>query len=232
MKYEMIYFDLDNTILDFSKSEEFALKKIFEFLKLDFKENYLEIYKPINEKWWKLFSDGKFPKHVIVVKRFQEFFETININLDNYEEISKFYLKALSNAAFFIKGAEKFLKTLKGKGARMAAITNGVESVQQSRAKIAKLNRFFEFILTSEKVGKPKPEPDIFYFAENLSKVPLSKSVYVGDNIETDYEGAKRAKLDFILFDPENKFQLDIKKASNYNELYDLLINNSTKNDF
>ena len=34
MKYEMIYFDLDNTILDFSKSEEFALKKIFEFLKL------------------------------------------------------------------------------------------------------------------------------------------------------------------------------------------------------
>ena len=222
----MIYFDLDNTILDFNKSEEFALKKIFEFLKLNFKDEYLNIYKPINEKWWRLFSEGKFPKDVIVVKRFQEFFETININLDNYEEISKFYLKALSNAAFFIDGAEEFLKTIKEKGIRMAAITNGVESVQQNRAKIAKLNRFFEFILTSEKVGKPKPEPDIFYYAEKLSKVPLSKSVYVGDNIETDYEGAKRANLDFILFDPENKFNVNIKKAKNFSELYELLINN------
>lgn len=226
MKYKMIYFDLDNTILDFNKSEEFALKKIFEFLKLNFKDEYLNIYKPINEKWWRLFSEGKFPKDVIVVKRFQEFFETININLDNYEEISKFYLKALSNAAFFIEGAEEFLKILKEKGIRMAAITNGVESVQQNRAKIAKLNRFFEFILTSEKVGKPKPEPDIFYYAEKLSKVPLSKSVYVGDNIETDYEGAKRANLDFILFDPENKFNVNIKKAKNFSELYELLINN------
>jgi putative hydrolase of the HAD superfamily len=226
MKYKMIYFDLDNTILDFNKSEEFALKKIFEFLKLNFKDEYLNIYKPINEKWWRLFSEGKFPKDVIVVKRFQEFFETININLDNYEEISKFYLKALSNAAFFIEGAEEFLKTIKEKGIRMAAITNGVESVQQNRAKIAKLNRFFEFILTSEKVGKPKPEPDIFYYAEKLSKVPLSKSVYVGDNIETDYEGAKRANLDFILFDPENKFNVNIKKAKNFSELYELLINN------
>lgn len=226
MKYKIIYFDLDNTILDFNKSEEFALKKIFEFLKLNFKDEYLNIYKPINEKWWRLFSEGKFPKDVIVVKRFQEFFETININLDNYEEISKFYLKALSNAAFFIEGAEEFLKILKEKGIRMAAITNGVESVQQNRAKIAKLNRFFEFILTSEKVGKPKPEPDIFYYAEKLSKVPLSKSVYVGDNIETDYEGAKRANLDFILFDPENKFNVNIKKAKNFSELYELLINN------
>jgi len=226
MKYKMIYFDLDNTILDFNKSEEFALKKIFEFLKLNFKDECLNIYKPINEKWWRLFSEGKFPKDVIVVKRFQEFFETININLDNYEEISKFYLKALSNAAFFIEGAEEFLKILKEKGIRMAAITNGVESVQQNRAKIAKLNRFFEFILTSEKAGKPKPEPDIFYHAEKLSKVPLSKSVYVGDNIETDYEGAKRANLDFILFDPENKFNVNIKKAKNFSELYELLINN------
>ncbi|MDK2886509.1 MAG: 2-haloacid dehalogenase [Thermosipho sp. (in: thermotogales)] len=226
MKYEMIYFDLDNTILDFNKSEEHALKKVFEFLNLDYKESYLEIYKPINEKWWKLFSEGKFPKHIIVVERFREFFETINVKINDYEKISELYLNGLSSAAFFIEGAEDFLKNLKEIGVRMAAITNGVESVQQSRSKIARLDRFFEFILTSEKVGKPKPEPDIFFYAEKLSKVPLYKSVYVGDNLETDFEGAKRANLDFILFDPENKFDIDIKKASNYEELYRLLTEN------
>jgi putative hydrolase of the HAD superfamily len=224
MKYEMIYFDLDNTILDFDKSEEYALKSVFEYLNIRYDESYIEIYRPINEKWWKLFSEGKYKKEVIVVERFREFFEKIGVFNLNFNEVAKVYLKGLSSVAFFIEGAEEFLGKLKEKGFRMAAITNGVESVQQKRAKIAKLDRFFEFVLTSEKVGKPKPEPDIFFYAEKLSNVPLSRSIYIGDNIETDYEGAKKAKLDFILFDPKNKFGNNIKKVENYKELYRALV--------
>ncbi|MBO8161578.1 MAG: noncanonical pyrimidine nucleotidase, YjjG family [Thermosipho sp. (in: Bacteria)] len=225
MKYKMIYFDLDNTILDFNKAEKYALKKIFEHLNLEFEDKYISIYKPINEKWWKLFSERKFPKEVITIERFREFFKELKIELEDYETISKLYLKNLSNAAFFIEGAEELLHNLKSKGFRMAIITNGVEFVQQNRFKLGKLDRFFEFILTSEKVGKPKPEPDIFFFAEKISKVSLSNSIYIGDNIETDYEGAKRANIDFILFDPEDKFNIDCKKAKSYKELYKMLIN-------
>ena len=224
MKYEMIYFDLDNTILDFNKSEEYALKVVFEYLDYEFKDEYVEIYRPINEKWWKLYSEGKYEKQVIVVERFREFFNEIGIKYKNYEEIAKIYLKGLSNSAFFIEGAEQFLEKLREKGVRMAIITNGDEEVQQSRAKIAKLERFFEFLLTSERAGKPKPYPDIFYLAEKISGVPISKSVYIGDNIDTDYKGAKNAKIDFILFDPNDKYNLNIKKVKRHEELVDYLL--------
>ncbi|SHH45105.1 YjjG family noncanonical pyrimidine nucleotidase [Thermosipho atlanticus] len=224
MKYTMIYFDLDNTILDFDKSEEYALKKVFEYFKLDFQKEFLGIYKTINEKWWKLFAEGKYPKETIVVERFKEFFNNIGINLKDYKKVSEIYLEHLSNAAIFIDGAEEFLYSLKSLGFRMAAITNGVDSVQQNRSKIARLDRFFEFVLTSEKVGKPKPEPDIFFYAEQITKIPLSESLYIGDKIETDYEGAKRANIDFILYDPKNKYNVDCKKATSYEELYKIIV--------
>ncbi|MBT1248111.1 MULTISPECIES: YjjG family noncanonical pyrimidine nucleotidase [unclassified Thermosipho (in: thermotogales)] len=218
---KMIYFDLDNTILDFDKSEEYALRNVFGHIGVLYKKEYLEIYRPINEKWWRLFSEGKYEKEIIVVERFREFFENVGISLKDYNEIAKIYLEGLSNSAFFIDGAEEFLGKLKKLQLKMAVLTNGVEYVQQRRSKLARLDRFFEFILTSEKVGNPKPNPDIFYYAQELSNVPLKNSIYVGDNVETDFEGAKNANVDFILFDYKGRYkEVNCKKAKDYEELY------------
>ena len=224
MRYEIVYFDLDHTLLDFEKSEKIALFNMLKHFSIEPKEEYIEIYKPINEKWWKLFSEKIYPKEVIIVERFREFFEKINLDsIYDFKEISKVYLENLSQLAFFFDGAEDLLKKLKNNGQRMAAITNGVEKVQQGRSKILNLHNYFEFVLTSEKVGKPKPDPLIFYEASKLSKVPIEKSIYIGDNPDSDYKGAKNAGMDFILYDPENKHNLNCVKVKNYNKLLGLL---------
>ncbi|APT75546.1 haloacid dehalogenase [Marinitoga sp. 1137] len=221
MKYEIVYFDLDHTLLDFPKSERYALFEVLKSLNVEPKEEFIEIYVPINEKWWKLFSEGKYPKEVIIVERFKEFFKEAGINKDvDFQKISNLYLEKLSKAGFFFDGAEEFLFKLREMGQRMAAITNGVEKVQQGRSKILKLDRFFEFVLTSEKAGKPKPDPIIFYKAAEISGVPIEKSIYIGDNPDSDYLGAKNAGMDFILYDPEDIHQdLQCKRVRNYEEI-------------
>ncbi|QTA38561.1 YjjG family noncanonical pyrimidine nucleotidase [Thermosipho ferrireducens] len=224
MKYEMVYFDLDNTILDFNKSERFALIKTMEYVKIPYREEYTEIYREINKKWWKLFSEKNYPKEVIVVERFREFFETIGKTLKDYAQVAEYYIDQLSETAFFVEGAENFLEKLIKNKQRMAVITNGVEKVQKKRSKIARLDRFFEFVLTSEKAGKPKPAPEIFYCAAKLSGVPLNKSVYIGDNPETDLVGAQNAGVDFILFDPDKEYDHKVKKFSNFEELIAFLV--------
>lgn len=225
MKYEIVYFDLDHTLLDFEKSEKYALFEILKKFNIKPKEKYLEIYKPINEKWWKLFSEGKYPKEVIVVERFRDFFAEIGLDSKiNSSVASELYLEKLSHLAFFFDGAKEFLEKLKKRKQRMAAITNGVEKVQQGRSKALNLHKYFEFILTSEKVGKPKPNPLIFYEASKISGVPIKKSVYIGDNPDSDYLGAKNVGMDFILYDPEDKHNLDCKKVRNYDELLKILI--------
>ncbi|KAF2955915.1 YjjG family noncanonical pyrimidine nucleotidase [Marinitoga sp. 38H-ov] len=225
MKYEIVYFDLDHTLLDFEKSEKFALFGVLKELNIPTKDEYLEIYRPINEKWWKLFSEGKFSKNIIIVERFKEFFNAIGINMNiDYQKISELYLEYLSHLGFFFHGAKELLEELKKHKQRMAAITNGVEKVQQGRSKALNLENYFEFILTSEKVGKPKPHPLIFFEAAKISNVPIENSVYIGDNPDSDYLGAKNAGMDFILYDPKNLHNLPCKKVNNYDELLNLLI--------
>lgn len=224
MKYEIVYFDLDNTLLDFSKSERESLKNVFERHEVFLSEEEVSIYVEINKKWWKLFSEGKYSKEFIVVARFEEFMNRLGVKLDP-NLIAQEYLDSLSKAAHFLPGAEEFLCKLKAANQRMAVLTNGVQKVQEGRFKALRLERFFEFLLTSEAVGYPKPNPAIFFMASQMSKVPLEKSVYVGDDPIVDGLGARNANLTFILFDFYHVHDdYDGTVAKNFEELYNLLI--------
>lgn len=227
MKYEIIYLDLDGTLFDFERSEAEALSALMAGGGYSLNIDEIELYKEINKKWWKALSDGKYSKEYIVVARFREFFEIIGFKKITPEEASKSYLIELSKRAYFLPGAENFLLKLKKTGIRMAAITNGVDFVQKNRSRTANLDRFFEFVLTSEKVGKAKPAPDIFFEAARISGVPITRSLYIGDNVETDFAGAKNAGMDFILYAPgkEGRIAPDgLKIAGSYAELLDMII--------
>lgn len=227
MKYSIVYFDLDHTLFDFDRTERESLEVVLENASVKATPEMIKRYKEINAKLWSEFSSGKYTKEFIAVERFKRFFNEFGIKGISAEKASTLFIKELSKRGYFLPGAERFLKKLKAMGQRMAVITNGIKKVQESRKQAAKLERFFEFLLTSEEAGKPKPFPDIFHLAAIKSGVPLAESVYVGDNLETDYAGAKNAGIEFILYQPEliEKIDgLDLKVARNYNELLALLI--------
>ena len=53
-----IFFDLDHTIWDFEKNSSLTFKKILKDFKIDINlDEFLEIYVPINFKYWKLYRD-------------------------------------------------------------------------------------------------------------------------------------------------------------------------------
>lgn len=224
MKYEMVYFDLDNTLLDFSRSEKESLCYVFSKYGFELSDEQVELYIQINKKWWQDFSKGLYSKDHIVVARFKEFLEKIGLLNISAEKVAQEYLDKLSKTAYFMPGAKEFLEKMKSQGQRMAVLTNGVQKVQHGRSKILKLENYVEFILTSEQVKKPKPDPAMFIQASKMSNVNLKDSVYVGDDPVVDYQATKNAGMDFILFDPSgvNKNN-DFKIVKNFDELYTLL---------
>ena len=51
MKYEVLFFDADETLFDFKKSEDFALDKLMKYIDTDLDKDYcIDIYKEINKK--------------------------------------------------------------------------------------------------------------------------------------------------------------------------------------
>ncbi|KAF2960177.1 MULTISPECIES: YjjG family noncanonical pyrimidine nucleotidase [unclassified Thermotoga] len=213
-----VLFDLDGTILDFEKSEDQALKRTFLKYGIPLTEEQVFLYREINRKWWRLLAEGKVSKDVVVIARFEEFLKTLDLPLD-LGEVAKDYLEFLSEEAYFLLGAEEFLEKLKKKDLRMAVVTNGVKFVQEKRSRKLRLDRFFDFVLTSEEAGVEKPDPRIFWMALERMKLKKEEVLYVGDDLNSDLEGARSTGIDFVLFSPEGDSSGDFPVARNFEEL-------------
>ncbi|WP_236609223.1 YjjG family noncanonical pyrimidine nucleotidase [Mesotoga prima] len=223
-KYKMYFFDLDHTILDFERSEVESLLELFKARDIDLSEEQVRSYQSINSKWWGYLEKGTRNKEEVVVGRFREYCDSIDVSFDP-EELNDEYLTRLSRKAYFLPGAREFLTTLRRQGKRMAIITNGVYRVQHNRFLSAGLPEFFEFSLSSEEAGVAKPDPGIFHEAIRRAGVQRNEVVYIGDSLESDYRGAENAGIDFIWFGKHvrrNKGPVNI--ARNYDELLMLLV--------
>ncbi|HPS42496.1 MAG TPA: HAD-IA family hydrolase [Anaerolineaceae bacterium] len=86
------------------------------------------------------------------------------------------------------------LQRLKKQGFRLGCISN-TQSVTQVPATLTRygIRDYFETIVLSSRYGRRKPDPSIFYQAAQQIGLPTSACVYVGDKINRDILGARRA---------------------------------------
>ena len=81
-EYNTLLFDIDGTLLDFKKAEDYALHKTFIDHQLELTDEIFEIYETINKKLWKNFELGLIDKNTVVYTRFVKLFEQLKINED------------------------------------------------------------------------------------------------------------------------------------------------------
>jgi putative hydrolase of the HAD superfamily len=80
-----------------------------------------------------------------------------------------------------------------GRDHRLALVTNGAPDVQRAKLAPTALARRFEAIVISAEVGVGKPDPRIFRAALDALGVANADAVMVGDSLERDVAGARRA---------------------------------------
>jgi putative hydrolase of the HAD superfamily len=132
MKYEIITFDADDTLFDFSKSERDAFKNAMVEFNIEYDENYhLKIYSDINTAIWKEFEDGLITQKELKVERFKRLSDKLNIDFDEVE-FAKSYMKHLAFASFLYDDNTDLIETLH-KNYRLFIITNGLTEVQDNR---------------------------------------------------------------------------------------------------
>ena len=68
------------------------------------------------------------------------------------------------------------------------------------------LKDHFKFILPSAVVGSAKPDKKIFAEAIRLSGVEPHEACHIGDEVKTDFDGARNAGIHAILVDRDNRF--------------------------
>ncbi|MDO4721042.1 MAG: tRNA (guanosine(37)-N1)-methyltransferase TrmD [Peptostreptococcaceae bacterium] len=208
-QYSAIFFDLDDTLFDFQKSEREALRRVMEDYGLCCDAQALQLYIEINAVLWKLLEEGGVTQEELKVERFRRFLHQIGEDIPP-EEMSERYLAHLSSTTYLMKGAEEILRYA-GRKYRLALITNGIASVQRSRIDSSSLGAYFDALIISEEVGAAKPAREIFEAAMEVMQIRDRESVLmVGDSLQSDIAGGVAYGIDTCWFRGDKKKSLDV----------------------
>lgn len=116
-------------------------------------------------------------------------------------QINDYMLAAYKPESVVPPDAFHALQVLTVRNLRMAVISNRDKPYQDELEALG-LSKFFTFSLAGGEIDAFKPQPQIFLHACSRLGVQPSESAYVGDNYFADVNGARRAGLTPVLYDP------------------------------
>lgn len=224
-KYTTLYFDLDNTLLDFYRSEKWAIKQVLALHGLPDDDGTAKLYSDINRTFWERFERGEIKKNEIFAGRFEVLLNTLGIAGDS-EKMSQDYFLKLSCGYDVVEGAEPLLEYVKAQGYKVYATTNGVAKTQYKRIEHSGLEGYFDAVFVSEEVGAQKPDPAYFeYVREHTEEKDKARILVIGDSQSSDILGGINAGLDTCWVSTESS---EPKYQSTYtvyslDELYSIL---------
>lgn len=190
-----VFFDLDETLLDFTRSETVALSRALQAFGMEPTDHVIERYHVLNISQWKLMEEGKLSRVGVLTRRFELLFEEMGWDLKRVPIFNDQYEIFLGEGHFFLPGAEELLKELAPRYDLYLA-TNGASAVQRGRLKSAGLEPYFKGIFISEEVGYNKPSLE--YFQTAFASIPTfdpSAAIIVGDSLTSDIRGGRNAGI-------------------------------------
>lgn len=202
-----IFFDADDTIVDHKQCEKEALLYLFDKIGKNYKEQYQDIFRPLDRKLWDsvVHSKNPVPKEDIPEYRFKEFFKQINLEYNDFKKANEFFQYGLANAVALIENAHDVIKYLYYKNYKLYVVTNGLVKLQKPRIKNSRISKYISDIIVSEEVGSSKPNPQIFNVLLNRINLKSDEVIMVGDSLGKDIKGAKNANIEAIWYNPDNK---------------------------
>lgn len=201
--YNVIFFDMDDTLFDFATSQQEAFHNVFEKHNLlDNIERYSVSYQTISQSLWRDLENGKMSLEELGSERFRRLFLEHGIEHDAVL-FNQDYLGFLGLQTHLTQGAEEIIRDLSHK--RLAIITNGYKDVQISRMNNTPFKDIFEELIISESAGFQKPQTGIFDYAfQKLQIKDKSNVLMVGDSLTSDIQGGINFGIDTCWFNPNH----------------------------
>lgn len=196
-RYDVLLWDVDGTLLNFLKSEHFALTDTLSKYGLPATDEIVKVYSGINRKCWEKLERGEVEKSWVLVHRFEELFEYLHVTDVNVKAFQQHYQYMLGSVFYFQDDSKELLEKLK-KDFRQYIVTNGVEDTQRRKLKLSGITDLVDDIFISECIGYEKPNPMFFEgcmkgIEKDLGTVPSKDRILIiGDSLTSDMKGGNQ----------------------------------------
>jgi putative hydrolase of the HAD superfamily len=112
------------------------------------------------------------------------------------------------------------LTQLKSRQVKLGIVTNGVKKDYDQILQRLAAEYCFDVVVGVDSCNNAKPDKRIFLFALEKLQLRPAEALYVGDSLERDYEGAKKAGLKPLLIDRNGR---DLKNVGSIRSLTEVL---------
>lgn len=197
--YEALLLDVDGTLLDFEKTERYALAHTFQKFSINFSGTMEKRYREINHELWESYERGEIEKSLIFSSRFVNLFRELAVDADGIA-FEKEYQSCLAHTWFYMEDCMDVLGRLKKKY-RLYIVTNGVASTQRTKLALTGIDRIVDGVFISEEIGVQKPQKAFFdYCAAHIEGYDRDRVLIVGDSLTSDIRGGINAGIDTCYF--------------------------------
>ena len=217
-KYEVILFDLDDTLIDNFENVRYAFKVMTEKVKVPYTDENFKKWYDFDKQYWIDRNNGKitvpeeyvYPREKMIMYvrslRYYLFFNG-KITLEEAFKINDLYINSLNEKIIPIDGAYELLKYLHN-NYKIVIATNGPSQAVYSKLNNINCLEFIDYIfsadMTKQTVSKPKKE----FFEELMDYINYydkDKILIVGDSLHSEIEGAVNSNIDSCWFNRDNE---------------------------
>jgi len=190
MKFKGVLLDIDNTLYNYDKSHKVAQKVLFSKISQFFDLTYDEIndfYKIARNKiHLELQGTASSHNRLLYIQRLLELagFNSLEKSLELYD----LYWDAFIENIEVYEDVYSFLESLSSH--KICLLTDLTADIQFKKVVKLKLDKYIEFMVTSEEVGIEKPNSKMFSLALKKIGLECSDVCMIGDNFDKDIMGA------------------------------------------
>ena len=212
MTPKWIFFDLDDTLFDFSWASLVSLRRLWDESaairsRFDTPEAFLDEYHIHNKRMWQLHESGQITADFLKPERFRltlaperEDEETLKA----MRRLNDRYLWLLGECDAPVEGAKDLLDQLSRKSL-IGVLTNGFTEAQYRKLRSTGLDRYIQRMVISDEIGIQKPDIRLFRYAEQATGAVPETTLMIGDNPDNDVAGALSAGWSAIYLDRKGK---------------------------
>jgi putative hydrolase of the HAD superfamily len=232
MPIKAVLFDMFDTIMMIRKHHDFnspSLTRMYKLLSVKgidvsfeiFREAYVKAREEVYAKADENLEEPHFKVRISETLKILGYDYDVSTPL--VEEASAEFCKEFMNFVYPDENAEMVLRGLFGKY-KLAIVSNfAIPECVHELLRTHGLDSLFDVVVVSAAVNKRKPSPEIFKSTLEALGVSADETIFVGDTLDSDIEGAKTIGIKAIYIERRTEGKIGIivpdKKIKSLNEL-------------
>lgn len=201
--YKALFFDVDDTLIDFGLSSKAALSAAFAELSMPYTEESERVFHEVNDEMWHRVEKGELTRPRLYETRFSVIFDRLGLSADA-QEADRLFRQYLCEIAIPMENAQKTLAALSERYPIYAA-SNAPHLQQIRRLTGAGLIGYMKKVFTSDAIGASKPSRE--FFEACFAELPYrpDEVLMIGDSVTADVIGAMDFGMHACYFDRKGK---------------------------